>query len=219
MLDEAAVRSLAEHFPWIEQDAALVEGLRRHGQPVCLEAGHNICFEGDHCTHLALVVDGSARVFKLAASGREITLYRVEAGECCILTASCMLSERHFPANAVVETRLSAVVVGAERVVDWMQTHEGLRRLLWDLIAARLGDVIGLIEEVAFRRMDERLAEFLQVHGPVVRTTHQQIAAELGTSREVISRLLKDFESRHWLALGRGRIEIRDANALDSLPG
>lgn len=217
MLDDVALGSLARRFPWLDQEPGLAESLRAHGQQVRLAAGHNICFEGDRCSHLALVVDGSARVFKLAASGREITLYRVEAGECCILTASCMLSRRPFPANAVVDADITAVVVAEDHVVDWARRHDGLRQLLWGLIAERLGDVIGLIEEVAFRRMDERLAEFLVSHAPVIDITHQQVADELGTSREVVSRLLKDFESRDWLTLGRGRIEILDGAALAAL--
>ncbi len=151
-------------------------------------------------------------MFKLAESGREITLYRVERGECCILTASCMLSRRPFPANATVESNLDALLIPEAHVQRWMSSSESWRRFLWNLLAKRLGDVISLVEEVAFRRMDERLCEYLTAHaserGPVIQATHGQIAADLGTSREVVSRVLKDFESRGLLKLSRGSIRL-----------
>ena len=206
-----------EAFPQLAADAALMTELSALSA-VQLPRGHNICFEGDHCSHLALVLSGSARVFKLAESGREITLYRVEPGECCILTASCMLSGRLFPANATVETDLAAIVVPEARVLRWVGDSPVWARFLWNLLAERLGDVIGLVEEVAFRRMDERLGEYLATlaadKGPIVQATHNAIAADLGTSREVVSRLLKDFEQRGLLRLSRGRLEIDDPQAL-----
>lgn len=201
-------------------DAALMQGLANAANTVSLPSGTGICLEGDNCTRLALLTSGSARVFKLAESGREITLYRVEAGECCILTASCMLSRRPFPASAVVESDLEAILVPESQVVQWMTSSPSWRQFLWSLLAGRLGDVISLVEEVAFRRMDERLAEYLAQHardkGRVLHATHGQIAADLGSSREVISRILKDFELRGLLQLRRGRIELGDPQALRS---
>ena len=218
MLNSQQLSDFAQHFAAICNDAALADHFRANASAAKLPRGQTICNEGDNCSRLALVTDGSARVYKLAESGREITLYRVEPGECCILTASCMLSERTFPANAIVELDLAAIVVPAPKVVAWMTESVAWRQFLWSLLAARLGDVIGLVEEVAFRRMDERLIDYLHdkyaVRGPVLRATHHQIAADLGTSREVVSRLLKDLEQRGLVQLGRGRIQIVDADAL-----
>ena len=185
--------------------------------PASLEAGAMVCREGDQCGALALLISGAARVFKLAESGREITLYRIEPGECCILTASCILSARRFPAHAVVERELDAVLVPAAQVRHWMAESATWRNFLWNLLAERLAEVIGLVEEVAFRRMDRRLAAHLanQVSADAtLHATHQQIAAELGTSREVVSRILKDFEQRGWLQLARGSILLNDRPAL-----
>ena len=212
MLNAQQRATFAELFPPIAVDAAFVEELAAGAVAVTLPAGQTICHQGDSCAQLALVTAGSARVFKLAESGREITLYRVEPGECCILTASCMLSERAFPANATVETDLEAIVIPANRVVAWMTGSQVWRHFLWSLLATRLGDVIGLIEEVAFHRMDQRLADYLHTYadqrGATLNATHSQIAADLGTSREVVSRMLKDLEQRGLLKLGRGRVEI-----------
>lgn len=218
MLSEQQTAAFGLHFPAIAGDMQLMQDLAASTLAVSLKRGQNICHEGDSCSQLALVTSGSARVFKLAESGREITLYRVEPGECCILTASCMLSQRVFPANATVETDLDAVLIPEARVLKWMTSSVSWRRFLWNLLAERLGDVISLVEEVAFRRMDERLGEYLANHGvekgPVLLATHSQIAADLGTSREVISRMLKDFELRGLLRLSRGRIELGDLQSL-----
>jgi len=212
------IAALGRHFPQIVADTGFAQALAADTMAASLEGGQHICYEGDSCSHLALVTAGMARVFKLAESGREITLYRVEPGECCILTASCMLSGRTFPANASVEADLDAVLIPEARVLQWMSAYESWRRFLWNLLAERLGDVISLVEEVAFRRMDERLGEYLaahaQQHGRVLVATHHQIAADLGTSREVISRMLKDFELHGLLRLSRGRIELGDPNGL-----
>lgn len=218
MLTAQQLEALRPAFPVLHADLGLSQALAATASALRLSRGANICHEGDDCSHLALVTQGAARVYKLAESGREITLYRVEPGECCILTASCMLSGRPFPANAMVEADLDAIVIPAARVAEWMQQHAAWRHYLWDLLAARLGDVISLVEEVSFRRMDQRLAHFLAENAPadstLLRATHQQIAADLGTSREVVSRILKDFEQRGLLDLGRGRITILDLDGL-----
>jgi CRP/FNR family transcriptional regulator len=222
MLGADFLASFRTRFPRLGADSALGPAIAASAVPARLDGGATVCREGDNCSALALVVEGHARVYKLAESGREITLYRVEPGHCCILTASCILSGRPFPANAVAETGLVAALVPPDRVVTWMTDHPPWRELLWGLLAERLADVIGLVEEVAFRRMDRRLAAHLVEHAArssQVAATHQQIAAELGTSREVVSRLLKDFELRGWLALSRGAVRLIDAGALESLAG
>ena len=212
MLNPRQRATFADLFPQIAADNAFADQLAASATAVSLTAGQTICDQGGSCSQLALVTAGSARIYKLAESGREITLYRVEPGECCILTASCMLSERTFPANAAVETDLEAFVIPAYRVIAWMTGSDVWRHFLWSLLASRLGDVIGLVEEVAFRRMDERLADYLaayaEQHGTSLHATHSQIAADLGTSREVVSRMLKDLEQRGLLRLSRGRVDI-----------
>jgi len=210
---------IKQTLPFLEKaDGQLVRSFRGEAYLAKLPADRDIYLQGDIVDNIALLLSGSVRVFKIGDTGREITLYRVEPGECCILTASCMLSGRPFPANAMVETDLDAIVIPGLRVSEWMQQHASWRHYLWDLLAARLGDVISLVEEVSFRRMDQRLADFLAEHLPAngdpLQATHQQIAADLGTSREVVSRILKDFEQRGLLDLGRGRISILDLDGL-----
>jgi CRP/FNR family transcriptional regulator len=185
-----------------------------------VEKGQPVCREGMLCPHLALLLSGVARVHKLAENGREITLYRVSAGESCILTASCIMSGAPFPAMADCEEAAEAVLLPSERVRDWSGRSEPFREYLFGLMAQRLGDLIGTVEEVLFRRLDQRLAAYLLQRmarsGPVLKATHQDMAADLGSSREVISRLLKDFEGRGLIGIGRGSLRILDARGLEN---
>lgn len=221
MLAPAIMRRLVGRFPSLH-DAALLQAIATSGQAARLPVATGICNEGALCSHLALVLDGTARVYKLAEQGREITLYRVEPGECCILTASCILSGLEFPAFAISESELEAVLIPPARVVAWMDDHPQWRNLIWQLMASRLAGVISLVEEVAFRRVDRRLANYLiarsaQAGQSNLILTHHQIAADLGTSREVISRILKDMEQRGVLHTSRGHVSIDDSQTLIAL--
>lgn len=200
-------------------DASFQDAFFEHGLPASLPAGQFICMEGNQCAHLPLVLSGTARVYKIAESGREITLYRIEPGESCILTASCLLSQRDFPAFAVAETDVEAIAVPPHVLTGWLHQHAAWRTYLFDLLSRRLSTTIELVEEVAFRHMDARLAAYLvnaSSPGPVERT-HEVVAADLGTSREVVSRLLKDFEQQGFVALSRGVIEVRAPEKLSRL--
>lgn len=202
-------------FPFLGE---LPEDLNRQFQTSALYAkipkGHPVCVEGTTCLHLALVLSGSARVYKLGENGRDITLYRVEAGQSCILTASCILSDSPFPAFAECELDAEAVLLPSPRVRDWMAGSEAFRRYVFGLTAQRLGNLINTLEEVVFHRLDQRLCAYLGERtnhkGPLLRTTHQEIASDLGSSREVVSRLLKDLEGRDVIRLSRGTIGILD---------
>jgi len=177
--------------------------------------------EGDEVRQFALVGSGRIRVFKSAESGREITLYHVGPGECCLLNISCLTSGSRIPATAQAETALTAFLVPGETFRDWLGRNPELRTYVFDLLANQLSMVMALVEEVAFRRMDRRLAEYLLAEGATapgsggaVHATHEQIAVELGSAREVVSRLLKEFERMGAVVLHRGRIDLADAALL-----
>lgn len=200
----------------------LAERLRGVAARVSLAPGQSICREGVACAHLPLLLSGTARVYKLGVSGREITLYRIEPGDSCVLTASCILSGRRFPAFATAETAVEALAVPARAMLDWLETSSGWRAYVFGLVAQRLADVIDVVEGVAFGRMDRRLADYLlRMVGPeqAVLATHQQIAFDLGSSREVVSRLLKDFEQSGLVAIARGRVRLLDPLRLRTVAG
>ncbi len=186
-----------------------------------IPAGRYICQQGDTCPYLPLLVSGQVKVCKLSESGREITLYRIEAGESCVLTASCIMSGTSFPALAVAEQELQAVLIPAEHVRTWMGESGAWRGFVFGLVSQRLAEVISVVEEVAFRRMDSRIAAYLVGHGNAqmgeIETTHQEIAAELGTSREVVSRILKDFELKGLINRSRGKIQLKAFSRLTRL--
>jgi CRP/FNR family transcriptional regulator len=190
--------------------------------PVTLPAGITLFRDGDACTNYLLVLDGSVRVQKTSSNGREITLYRVGDGQTCILTTSCLLAGERYPAEGVTETEVRAIALPGALFQALLSGSTGFRQFVFAVYARRIADLITLVEEVAFERMDLRLAARLRDGADrdgMVNATHQELATELGTAREVVSRLLKDFEHRGLVALHRGRIELHDRDALAHLAG
>ena len=182
-----------------------------------IPAGRDVFVEGDRADAIALLISGVVRVYKVGETGREITLYRFGLGESCILTANAILSQQSFPAIATVEQAAEAVMIPAANLRDWVRRYDLWRGFVFDLLSQRLSNVMALVDEVAFRRLDARVAALLversQAHNPL-HITHQEIAAELGSSREVISRLLEDFASRGLIRATRGAIEVLDPQSL-----
>ncbi|MFB1488949.1 MULTISPECIES: Crp/Fnr family transcriptional regulator [unclassified Thiocapsa] len=203
-----------------EAPAAFCAELFDHSTLARLPAGQLICHDGAQCTHLPLVLTGTGRVYKLGENGREITLYRVQPGESCVITTSCILSGRPFPAFAVCESAVEAVVVRPAEVRRWMATSEPWREYLFALIGGRLQEVFSLLDAVLFQRLDQRLITCLlglsaATPGRDIQMTHQALAVELGSSREVISRVLKSMEQQGLLRTTRGHIELLDLPALE----
>ncbi len=182
-----------------------------------LSAGSEVFTEGTGCGKIGFVDSGVVRVYKLSETGREITLYRLGAGESCILSMSCALSNPIHQASAVVEedaTLLTLSMADFQQLVE--RSHEA-RNYVFAQFALRLSDVMLLVEEVVFRRMDERLADLLHSltrHTALIHKTHEELAAELGTAREVVSRTLKEFERKGWIQLSRGTITVVHRNQL-----
>lgn len=205
-------------FPFLaEVDPTLREEVGREARYLRLEAGTPICLEGDVCRHLPLVLRGAGRVYRISEAGRVLTLYRIEPGESCILTMSCLLSAQPFPAFAEAETDMEVLAAPAEAFRVWFEASPAWRGYVFDLLARRFADVIELVGAVAFRRVDERLAAHLLAvkdEDERVAQTHESLAADLGTSREVVSRLLKEFEREGLVVLGRGEVVVREAAGL-----
>ena len=168
------------------------------------------------CSGFPLVLEGSVRVSKSAPNGREILLYRVEPGESCILSGSCLLGRSEYSASGIAETDVEVLVIPPPLFNELMLQHEPFRQYVFGMYAMRLSDVMELVEEVAFRKLDTRLAQLLVQRGPVVLETHQKLADELGSVREIVTRLLRSFEQRGWVRLERERITVLDPQALSS---
>ncbi|MCF6277185.1 MAG: Crp/Fnr family transcriptional regulator [Anaerolineales bacterium] len=182
-----------------------------------IPAGKDVFLEGDRTDSIALLISGVVRVYKTGGSGREITLYRFGVGESCVLTANAILNQQTFPAIATVEEDAEAVIIPADSFREWVRRYDVWREFVFDLFSQRLSALMEVMEEVVFYRMDRRVASFLlnraRAQNPM-RITHQEIAAELGSSREVISRLLEDFVRKETIRSARGIIEVLDFDAL-----
>ncbi len=210
-IDTETSHQIQKAFPFLEDSGDFYEKFIQSVSIVNAPEKYEVISPGDVCKNLSLILEGTVRVFKIGENGREITLYRIGPGESCILTASCILNHAQSPALAVTETEIKAIMIPASTVRIWMDESSSWRHFIFDLISKRLTDVISVIEEIAFRRMDSRLALWLienKENTNKLHTTHQHIAEELGTAREVISRILKDFEVRGSIKLARGEIEI-----------
>jgi CRP/FNR family transcriptional regulator len=196
--------------------------LRAQSRQASFPPGTVLFGEGGACQNYLFVLTGSVRVQKLGETGREIVLYRVERGETCVLTTACLMAETDYDAEGITETEVEAVVVPASVFNELLARSAKFRRFVFATYANRIADLLMLIEEVAFGRIDARLAHCLLSQKDElnhVKGTHQELSSELGTAREVISRQLKEFERRGWAKLGRGKIELTDIKALATLAG
>ena len=220
VLTDSVLRRFAASYPFQQEgDAKLLEQLAGISSYRQLDAGSTVCYDGASCEMLAFILQGRVRVFKTAESGREITLYRLDPGQSCILTTSCIMADARFPAHARCETTVEAVLTPAKQVRQWITESPSWRQYIFSLYADRLADIISTLVEVTFGRVDQRLAsKLLLLAGSLdqISTTHQQLASELGTSREVVSRLLKEFETENLLSLQRGSIQLCDKDRLSA---
>jgi CRP/FNR family transcriptional regulator len=168
------------------------------------------------CEGFPLVLEGSVRVAKTSPSGRELALYRVSPGEACILSGGCLLSDTNYSANGVAESDVTLLRIPPQLFQQLIVQYPPFRRFVFDMYGARLAEVMELLEEVAFRKLDTRLARLLIQRGPVINATHQNLADELGSVRVFVSRLLRSFEQRGWVRLERERINVLDLQALQA---
>ncbi|MBI1281854.1 MAG: helix-turn-helix domain-containing protein [Anaerolineaceae bacterium] len=219
MITEDQFKQALLTIPVLRQaDSQLVNEFKRTAFFARIPAGRDVFVEGDEVDAIALLVSGVVRVYKVGETGREITLYRFGLGESCILTANAILSRQSFSAIATVEQDAEAVMIPAITFREWVQRYDLWRDFVFTLLSQRLSIVIEIVDEVAFRRMDIRVATFLlersRLNNPMS-ITHQEIAAELGSSREVISRILENLAAKDIIRVIRGSIEVLDSKLLE----
>jgi CRP/FNR family transcriptional regulator len=179
-----------------------------------VKAGTILFDDESPCQAFPLLVEGTIRVSKVGASGRELQLYRVVPGEACILTSSCLLGNVAYNARGVAETDIVAVALPQPVFQRLLSEHEPFRNYVFSLFAERIGELMQLVEAVAFQKLDQRLAALLLGKGKLIHVTHQALADELGSVREIVSRLLKTFAEQGLVSLAREQIEIVDAARL-----
>lgn len=213
--------SWRESFPGLARVSEEVSGLLdKRARAVTVPRDTQIFGPGNPAENLLLLLSGTVRVQQISDAGREIVLYRVHAGESCVLTTACLLAFEDYAAEGIAETDVAAVLIPRDTFDELMSVSKAFRAFVFEAYSKRITDLFMVIEEIAFKRMDIRLAQkLLDLKGTqsLLRLTHQQLAVELGTAREVISRQLKEFERRGWLGLSRGEIDLRDTAAIARL--
>lgn len=183
-------------------------------------AGATLFRGGDACQYYFLILEGAVRVQKVSENGHEITLYRMQPGQVCELTTSCLLADADYSAEAVAETDVRVLLIPKVSFYEAVTGSPGFRKFVFASLDQGMHDLVHLLEEVAFGHLDYRLARhLLDLAGTQnsVCSTHYHLAAELGTAREVVSRQLKEFERNEWVRLSRGKIEILDRATLQRL--
>lgn len=195
--------------------------LTHRAVPIQVDAKHEIFGPGHAPEHVLLLIEGRIRVQQVSEQGREIVLYRVEAGESCVMTTACLLAYEDYMAQGIAETDVLCAGIPKIFFEELLATSEAFRHFVFLAYSKRMTDLFHVIDEVAFKRIDIRLAGLLvrmedRFDGPIA-VTQQDLAFELGSAREVISRQLQEFKKRGWLELGRGSISLNDTGALRAL--
>jgi CRP/FNR family transcriptional regulator, anaerobic regulatory protein len=186
------------------------------GPVISVPTGTLLFDEGQACQGFPLVISGCVRVARGSHDGRRLELYRVQPGELCVVSASCLLGQAPLTAHGQTTEPTELLLLHQAGFDRWCQ-ESSFRALVFSVFAQRLTDLMALAEAVSFHRLDQRLAQALLGHGRERHLTHQALADELGTVREMVSRLLNRFERSGWVKLGRERIEVLDPAALRAL--
>lgn len=212
--DPSGLKSLLANYPDLTENADpqcwdMLAGARLHS----FDAKTVLFKEGMECEHLMLIVEGSVRVFKESSEGREVTLYRVESGQLCIHNLNNLVDGESYPMMARTETGMRGLVISRTAFDKGLAESTSFRKYVLRTLTGRLSHMVDLISGFAFERLDLRVAvwlaeQFERSSGRAIEVTHNDVADELGTTREMISRILKDFEHKRCIELARGKIHL-----------
>ncbi len=194
--------------------------LVRGSQVIHVPAGTQVFAPGQSVDNLLLMLEGTVKVQQKSETGREVFLYRVQAGESCVLTTACMLAFKDYSADGVAETDVVAVAIPRTTFDALVAKSPVFREFVFTAYSRRITDLFTLIDDIVFQRMDVRLAaRLLELADAddVVHATHAVLGTELGTAREVISRTLSEFHRRGWVAQARGEVRLTDRAGLQRL--
>ena len=184
--------------------------------PMAAPAGTVLFDTNSPCRGFPLVLEGEVKVSRHSGDGRSLELYRVVPGELCLVSSACLFRSTPLSAQGITTKATSLLLIPPPVFAQWLHTP-AFRDNVLGLFAERMADLTVLVDAVAFHKLDARLAAALLGRGQDLALTHQSLADELGTVREIITRLLRRFEREGWVELGRSNIQIRDSAALRAL--
>jgi CRP/FNR family transcriptional regulator len=207
---------------WVERfaglsrlDPATKKLLLDRSKIVDVPEGTMIFGPGNSPENMLFLLDGTVRVQQVSDTGHEIVLYRIHAGESCVLTTACLLAYEDYSAEGFAETTVQAAAVPRGVFDDLVAQSKQFRDFVFAAFSKRITDLFLMIDEVAFQRLDVRLADGEEK----IATTHQKLSVELGTAREVISRQLQEFQRRGWIEQARGSVSLLNRIQLEKLAG
>ncbi|MEQ1530190.1 MAG: Crp/Fnr family transcriptional regulator [Methylococcales bacterium] len=208
-----------DYFPqFIDHADHAVLALMESSNLVSIPAGQQLFYPGDRCENYLLLLEGRVKIQLMSENGREVLLYQVHSGDSCVLTTSCLISGDSYPAEGITETDVTAFTISAPAFHRGIEQSAFFREFVFKNFSARLAKLITRMESVVFGSIDQRLATLLLASNrQLISKTHQELAYELGTAREVVSRHLKHFEKHGWVNLSRGTVEITDRPAIQGL--
>jgi CRP/FNR family transcriptional regulator, anaerobic regulatory protein len=209
-----------DRFPSLESlPADIGAELVARSRTVSLPAGAHAFDPGQRAQNMLLLLSGSVRVQQISETGREVFLYRIGPGESCVLTTACMLADEDYSAEGIAETDVEAVTIPRPVFDELVGRSPLFRSFVFRAYSHRIADLFGLIDDIVFQRMDVRLAaRLLEMESDgLILATHQAIAVELGTAREVVSRILGEFQRRAIVETARGEIRITNRAGLERL--
>jgi len=216
-MTESLEAALTRAAPDIPPD--LRKEIAAHSRRVNVRDGYRIFGPGDRTEHYLIPLTGAVRVEQMGPSGRSVVLYRVSPGDSCVMTASCIMSGLSYGAYGYAEGDVEALAMPAADFRSLVESRPEFRQMALKTFAQRIIELTEVIDELLLHRVDLRLAGWLAergAQGVPIASTHQSIAGELGTAREVVSRILKEFERRGWVELARGEVRVLDADSLRS---
>lgn len=214
-MNAALQARLLDLYPVLAQlpTTLAADALAHHVQHLHAPAGTTLFTEGAPCRGFPMVLQGTVRVACSSPDGRSLELYRVTPGEMCVLSTACLFGHAPLSAEGATTEPTELLLLTAPGF-NALTADEAFRRYAFGTLAERIAQLMALVEAVAFQRLDRRLAAALLGHGAVIAATHQQLADEVGTVREIVTRLLRRFEAAGHLSLSRGRIELLAPAAL-----
>ena len=214
MIEASHKHLILQRYPMLDVHGRILDDALASAAYMKVRAGAMMFDEDQPCMGFPLLISGSAKVIKAAPNGRELHLYDVHPGEACVLTSRCLVDSARYEARGITREPVELVVLPPAAFRALIDGVAPFREFVFKRFAERMADLLDLISAVTFQKLDQRLAGAIASRPSPIRTTHQALADELGSVREIVSRLLKNFESQGWVRLAREQIEVLDGEAL-----
>ena len=183
--------------------------LKKYLKPIEIPKGNILFFQGDICDNILFLTEGTVRLYIQSDDADEITLYNLNPGEQCIVNTASTLSQTEAIGSAITTSDIKGYLLDVKSVKELAHSSDAYQSYLFSIYTLRMGSLAKLVNDIKFKKLDERVLEWLQSQdSKVIHTTHELIANELGSSRVVVSRVLKELEKEKKLLLTRGSIEL-----------